>query len=588
MKANTDKLVIGTVNVMGDTTTPTAAHGKPIGFDLETLVRTRLLIQADSGGGKSWLIRVLLEQAFGKIQTIVIDPEGEFSTLREQFPFVLVGKGGETPADPRSAELVAHRLLELNASAICDLYELKTSTRHEWVRIFVQALVDAPKDLWHQVLVIVDEAHLFCPEKGESQAAGAMIDLATRGRKRGFCAVWATQRLAKLDKDASSELQNRLIGPTFEDVNRKRAAEVLGILKPDEREFFRQIQLLEPGNFFALGRAISTERVLVKIRGVQTSHPEIGSAKHAAAPPPAPEKIRALLPKLADLPKEAEEKARTEADFRREISQLKRELTLAKQSQPAPAAPDPRKIQAQIDQATKPLHVELEKCRRAALQTIDNLVKAAAPLNAIANLKLLQDLKDPAPAPGAVLPQASERRPDPPSVKKSLHPTPAPAAPVNGLQRTHAKVLNTLAGVIDFTRGERIPKLQLAAWTGYSASGGGFNNILGSLRTAGLITGSDPIELTAAGRAHAQPDPPPISNQEVLERVSRNLTTAEQKILAIIHQHYPAEIDKQRLADIAGYAADGGGFNNYLGHLRTLGLIEGKGAVKCCEYLFVE
>ena len=471
------RLVIGEVN------------GKPIGFDLETLVRTRLLIQADSGGGKSWLIRVLLEQAFGKIQTIVIDPEGEFSTLREKFPFVLVGKGGETPADPRSAELVAHRLLELNASAICDLYELKTSTKHEWVRIFVQALVDAPKDLWHQVLVIVDEAHLFCPEKGESQAAGAMIDLATRGRKRGFCAVWATQRLAKLDKDASSELQNRLIGPTFEDVNRKRAAEVLGILKSDEREFFRQIQLLEPGNFYALGRAISTDRVLVKIRGVQTSHPEIGNAKHAAAPPPAP---------------------------------------------------------------------------------------------------LDSDRENPTPEPGAVLPQASENRRPAEMTTKVVIPKPVPAAPVNGLQRTHAKVLNTLAGVIDFTRCERIPKLQLAAWTGYSAKGGNFNNILGALRSAGLITGSDPIELTEAGREHARPDPPPISNQEVLERVSRNLNTSEQKILAIIHNQYPAEIDKETLADLAGYAVSGGGFNNYLGHLRTLGLIEGKGAVKCSEYLFVE
>ena len=77
-------------------------------------------------------------------------------------------------------------------------------------------------------------------------------------------------------------------------------------------------------------------------------------------------------------------------------------------------------------------------------------------------------------------------------------------------------------------------------------------------------------------------------NQEVLERVSRNLNTSEQKILAIIHNQYPAEIDKETLADLAGYAVSGGGFNNYLGHLRTLGLIEGKGAVKCSEYLFVE
>jgi uncharacterized protein len=171
--------------------------GRQIGFDLETLLRTRLLIQADSGGGKSWIIRVIAEQAFGKVQVILIDPEGEFATLREKFDFVLVGKDGETPADPRSAALVAHRLLELRASAVCDLYELKAHQRHQWVKLFLGAMVDAPKDLWRPVLIIVDEAHVYCPEKDESEAAGAMTDLATRGRKRGFCAVFATQRLAK-------------------------------------------------------------------------------------------------------------------------------------------------------------------------------------------------------------------------------------------------------------------------------------------------------------------------------------------------------------------------------------------------------
>lgn len=71
------------------------ADGKNIGFDLDLLLATRLLIQAGSGGGKSWALRRLMEQAFGKVQIICIDPEGEFSTLREKYDFVLAGKGGE-------------------------------------------------------------------------------------------------------------------------------------------------------------------------------------------------------------------------------------------------------------------------------------------------------------------------------------------------------------------------------------------------------------------------------------------------------------------------------------------------------------
>jgi DNA helicase HerA-like ATPase len=191
-------------------------------FDLDILINTRLLIQANSGGGKSWCIRRLLEQSHGKVQQIVIDLEGEFSTLREKFDYVLAGKDGDTPADPRSASLLARKLLELNVSSIIDLYELDHFNRKRFVKLFLDAIVNAPKELWHPCLIVLDEAHVFCPEKGQSEAMSSVIDLATRGRKRGFCAVLATQRLSKLHKDAAAECNNKLIGRTGLDVDMKR------------------------------------------------------------------------------------------------------------------------------------------------------------------------------------------------------------------------------------------------------------------------------------------------------------------------------------------------------------------------------
>lgn len=149
-------------------------------MDLNELLRTRLLLQANSGGGKSWLLRRLAEELFGRVPIFIIDPEGEFSTLREKFDYVLVGPGGETPADPRSAAVVAEKLIDLKVSAVCDIYELKPPDRHRWVRLFLEALIDAPKSLWHPRIVVVDEAHIFAPERGmgESEASGAMVDLA--------------------------------------------------------------------------------------------------------------------------------------------------------------------------------------------------------------------------------------------------------------------------------------------------------------------------------------------------------------------------------------------------------------------------
>ena len=58
------KIIIGT------------SDGRNVGFDIEELLVSRLLVQANSGGGKSFLLRRMLEQAYGKVQSIVIDLAG--------------------------------------------------------------------------------------------------------------------------------------------------------------------------------------------------------------------------------------------------------------------------------------------------------------------------------------------------------------------------------------------------------------------------------------------------------------------------------------------------------------------------------
>lgn len=60
-----------------------------------------------------------------------------------------------------------------------------------------------------------------------------MIDLATRGRKRGYCLALATQCLSKLRKDAAVEMINKLIGRTGLDIDVKRAGDDLGLLGRD-------------------------------------------------------------------------------------------------------------------------------------------------------------------------------------------------------------------------------------------------------------------------------------------------------------------------------------------------------------------
>lgn len=585
-----------------------SAGGKKVGFDLDTLITTRLLIQANSGAGKSYLLRKLMEVLFGHVQIIGIDPEGEFSTLREKFGFVLVGKGGETPADIRSAAAVAEKLLELKASAICDLYEMKVRDRHAWVKTFLEAMINAPKKLWHPVIVIVDEAHIFCPEKGagESEASDAMIDLATRGRKRGFCSVFATQRLAKLRNDAAAELQNVLIGGTFLDVDIERAAKALGIQKgAATRDFAAHMKVVPPGTFVGLGRAISKEQVEFTTGKVQTSHPQPGSAKHAAEPPPPPEKVMALLPKLADLPKEAEEKARTVEDFKRQIRELRADLAQEKKVKVRVGDTlviDPKQIETHVNKALQKrdgewrtavqLHLKStrESVRQSAAQIVHSLnamefVPPAAPANEIVPIRTTVGIK---PVPSSTAASAREEtRPESSNLNQGG------GTPDNNgtLSRSQNKILESLATFEAIGR-TPVSKKWTAALSEASHSSSTFGNNLGALRSQGLIDYPQPgmVELTGAGRTAAPTIDAPSSSEELLERCRKILSASQWAILQTLVNAYPQALSKKELADRVGASSSSSTYGNNLGALRSAGMIDypAPGSAKASGWLFLE
>ena len=308
-------MIIGTID-----------SAKKLDVDLPRLVDTRLLIQANSGGGKSWLLRLIAERA--GIQTIVLDPEGEFASLREAVDVLLIGREGEIPADSRSAGLLARRLIEYKVSAVIDLFDLKLSERRRFVRLFLESLLHLSRELWHPALVILDEAHLYCPERsaGEAESTEAVIALMSQGRKRGLCGIIATQRLSKLHKDAAAETNNVIIGRTWLDGDQQRAGDLLGMGKPERLK----LRDLEQGEFYAFGPALNFPGVVhFRSAQVSTTHPKPG-ARHLLSAPAPSKAIRTVLAKMADLPKQAEEEARDVSEARRQIAELKRELAEAK------------------------------------------------------------------------------------------------------------------------------------------------------------------------------------------------------------------------------------------------------------------
>ena len=244
--------------------------GEPAQIDLEELLATRLLVQGNSGSGKSHLLRRLLEQSAGEVQQIVIDPEGDFVTLAERFGHVALEA---SELDEKDIVRLAARVREHRASVVLSLEGLEAEGQMRCAAAFLGGLFEAPREHWYPALVVVDEAQLFAPSGGGEVAEevrraslGAMTNLMCRGRKRGLAGIIATQRLAKLAKNVAAEASNFLMGRTFLDIDMARAADLLGM----ERRQADAIRDLPRGTFLALGPAIARRPVAVAIGTVET------------------------------------------------------------------------------------------------------------------------------------------------------------------------------------------------------------------------------------------------------------------------------------------------------------------------------
>ena len=286
----------------------TDGAGKSVCVDLEELLATRLLVQGNSGSGKSHLLRRLLERSAGQVQQIVIDPEGDFVTLSAY------GHIAIEAVDYSVAEITrfAGRCREHRTSVVLSLEGLEMEGQMRCAAAFINGLFDAPREHWYPALLVVDEAQIFAPAAGAEvseeirrASLSAMTNLMSRGRKRGLAGIIATQRLAKLSKNVAAEASNFLMGRTFLDIDMARAADLLGM----ERRQAEAIRDLARGTFLGLGPAISRRPITVKIGTVETS-------------------ARSSSPVLTPLPEAPA------GDMR--------QFLLAGLEEPAPLAPEPR------------------------------------------------------------------------------------------------------------------------------------------------------------------------------------------------------------------------------------------------------
>jgi hypothetical protein len=573
--------------------------GKNISIHLEKLIESRLLVQANSGGGKSYCLRKILEESHPHVQQVILDIEGEFNTLRERFDYVLVGKDGDIPINLKIAEILPKKIIELGVSFIIDLSELKKHERILFVKRFLNALMELPKKYWKSLLVVVDECHDFAPEKGKAESLGSVIDLCTRGRKRGFCALLATQRLSKLNKDAAAETNNRLIGRTGLDIDMKRAGEELGFTGKDKLISLRH---LEPGEFFAFGTAISKGVEKVNIGEVLTAHPRPGERDLQTNISPK-SKIKSVIDKLKDLPVEVDKGLKTEGDLRKEIHSLRTEIGILKRGVKPIINNDVSSKKAYrdgLEEGRRQFKYLLKDERR----DLQKFITATQNMGKIINnlpmvqveVKLPNDIKGVVEDKKIVVSNVSHLKSEVCGTSKNGSVTQSHTKDssvyigedfkLSAIQRRILKSLSDLLQVgLEF-----VPRPMLAAFSESRPKSSHFANSISGLKTLGLVEyGSSTVKITSEGLNFTTQDSAPITDDDLQGRWKNLLSALQKKIIDVVLEDYPSDISREDLAGRIDASSTSSHFANSISCMKTMGALiySGAGRVMASKNLFI-
>jgi hypothetical protein len=572
------------------------SDSKNVKVDAMVLADTRALINASSGLGKSWLMRLIAESVASSIQTIIVDPEGEYPTLREKFDLLIVSENGDLRADISSARLLARKLAETGVSAVLDIYDLP-GKEDPWLkrRMFVAELIsewmNLPKKLWHPMIMMVDEAHQFAQEKPSNDwmmwngkkvypallSRSAIRSLMSAGRKRGMGGILATQRISKIDKDSIADVRNWFIGGSTLDIDQQRAGDILGMSKAEAVA----LRDLEPGTFYSFGPAIDGKGITQFTSGqVQTTHPKAGQ-RASIVVPKASTQIAGIAEQFGDLPAAAEEEIETLTALKKDNADLRRQL----RERPVQVKPEPQiqrvevpvvtdeQIQAlgnalgELKGSTDKFDSFLKDLDELIFSRIDDVRTATSEIStAIANAK------KPAQAPYMGLDVGKGRdRTAKAIVRTDQEKNISSVDEITGPQQ---RVIDAIAWMEAI--GIYKPKRSIVAFlAGYTEKSTSFTNPLGALRSAGLISypNSDSVDLTEAGRAAANPQERPLTTKELHNAIFAKLPSPQVRILRVLIDHYPNAVDREWLAEQAGYTVKSTSFTNPLGALRSLGVI---------------
>lgn len=242
-----------------------------VSFDSEQIVNGEIqcLTVGNSGSGKSYLTRNIIEELYAKKlgNILVIDPEGEYFSLRKLFDFVILGLNEEKCdiiITKENAANLAVQMLKNKINVIIDVSYTDDDNRQEIVSNYIDAIIDNSSPMIFgpvTLQIIIEETSRFAKRRintiSNTKCIASFKKLLQLGRMRRISTFYNAQRANQIPIAIRSEHNNMIIGRCSDDADIKRNASIIGLKNSSEIKSLKNYEFITWGDGFINGNYVN-------------------------------------------------------------------------------------------------------------------------------------------------------------------------------------------------------------------------------------------------------------------------------------------------------------------------------------------